>query len=150
MGIAELKKPMGKWCPHCIPGVACKIYQSRPGECRAFNCMWLLDARLGPEWKPDRSKLVVTNGRDGTGLEIRCDPGFPQAWRKEPYHSQILEWAEAAKPHGVIVCVTNRVTMVAPEGEFPLGEVADDDQIVREFSGDRLVSVRLSKAKAVD
>jgi hypothetical protein len=40
--------------------------------------------------------------------------------------------------------------MVAPEGEFPLGEVADDDRIMREFSGDRLVSVGLSKAKAVE
>ena len=46
----------------------------------------------------------------------------------------------------LIVCVENRVTVVAPEGEFPVGEVADDNHVVREFSGDRLVSVRLSKA----
>ena len=119
--------------PYCAPGVGCKIYESRPVECRTFMCMWLLNNNLGAEWKPDRSKLVVTNGRDGKGLEVRCDPGFPQAWRKEPYHSQILEWADAAKPHGVIICVTNRVTLVAREGEFPLGEVTDDDQIDANF-----------------
>jgi hypothetical protein len=36
---------------------------------------------------------------------------------------------------------------VAPEGEFPLGEVADRDEIIREFSGNRLVGVRVIKAE---
>jgi hypothetical protein len=150
MVITALNKPYGKWCDHCEPGVGCKIYSDRPDECRTFMCMWLVDARLGPEWKPNKSKIVITNARDGNGLEIRCDPGFPQAWRREPYYSQILELAHAARPHDgtIVVCVLNRMTLVAPEGEFPLGDVMDDDRIIREFSSDRLVSVRLSKAPA--
>jgi hypothetical protein len=36
--------------------------------------------------------------------------------------------------------------IVAPEREFALGEVADQDEIVREYSGERLVGVRVIKA----
>jgi hypothetical protein len=30
LGITELQKPVGKWCPHCDIGKGCKIYESRP------------------------------------------------------------------------------------------------------------------------
>jgi hypothetical protein len=36
--------------------------------------------------------------------------------------------------------------LIAPEGEFPLGEFSDGDQIFREFSGGRLVGVRVVRA----
>jgi hypothetical protein len=110
--------------------------------------MWLVDGTLGPEWKPDRSRLVITPAREGDGLEIRCDPGFPTAWRKEPYHSQILEWARAAAPHDgtVIILVGAASTLVSIDGEFPLGIVNDNERIVREFAGKRLVRVRVVKA----
>ncbi len=109
--------------------------------------MWLADTRLGDEWKPDMSKMVVTTSDDGRTIEIRCDPGFPQAWRREPYRSQISRWAEAARHHDgmVIVAVGRRVTLVAVEGEFPLGAMGDDDRIAREVSDHRLVKVRLVK-----
>lgn len=132
-------------------GSGCRIYESRPAECRTFLCMWLLDARLGPEWKPDRSRLVLTNTKDANGLEVYCDPGFPAAWRKEPYYSQILQWAKAARPHDgtVVIRVGNRMTLIAPEGEFPFGQVSPGDQMVREFSGERLTSARIVKASKI-
>jgi hypothetical protein len=147
IGIAALGKPASAWCPHCRIGRGCGIYETRPEECKTFFCMWLADARLGDEWKPDISKMVVTTADDGRTVEVRCDPGFPQAWRKEPYRSQISQWAEAARPYDgmVIVAVGGRVTLVAVEGEFPLGVVEDDDRIAREVSGHRLVSVRVVK-----
>ena len=148
MSIAEIGKPQGTWCTHCRPGKGCVIYERRPTECRSFNCAWLLDDRLGPEWKPDRSKMVVTMARDGNGLEIRCDPKFPQAWRREPYRTRIGEWsAGAARDNGsVVILVGDRITLISPEGEFPLGVFGEDDRIVREYSGGRLVNARLTKA----
>jgi hypothetical protein len=45
----------------------------------------------------------------------------------------------------IMIAAGNRVTVIAPEGEFPLGELSENDQIVREFSGNRLVGVRVVK-----
>jgi hypothetical protein len=146
--ITALSKPHGTWCTHCQPGVGCRVYDDRPEECRTFLCGWLVNSQLGPEWKPDKSRLIITNAADGNGLAIRCDPGYPNAWRKEPYRSQILQWAKAAKPQDgpIVVAIGNRLTVIAPEGEFPLGEFGEGDQIFREFSGGRLVGVRVVRA----
>jgi hypothetical protein len=100
MAIDELEKPAGSWCHHCKIGSGCKRYTDRPAECRFFNCLWLIDERLGPQWKPNKSKIVLTNSEDG--LEIRCDPGSSDAWRKEPFRTQISKWAEAGEvPSGM-------------------------------------------------
>jgi hypothetical protein len=55
---------------------------------------------------------------------------------------------EAAKPQDgpIVVAVGNRLTVIAAEGEFPLGEFNDGDRISREFSRGRLVGVRVVKA----
>ena len=55
--------------------------------------------------------------------------------------------AAQARPYDgmVIVTVGRRVTLVAVEGEFPLGIKKDDDRIARQISNHRLVSVRLVK-----
>jgi hypothetical protein len=114
-------------------------------------CGWLTNPRFGPEWKPDRSKIIITVSRDGNGLDFQCDPGFPEAWRKEPYHGQIRRLAAIAAEHdGMILVGSGRnVIVLSPEDEFPLGEVGDHDEIIREYSGRRLVGVRLVKANDV-
>ncbi len=113
-------------------------------------CGWLTNPRFGPEWKPDRSKIVITVGRDRNGLDFQCDPGYPEAWRKQPYYSQIKNLAAIAIRHDGIISVhsARNTIVVAPEREFALGEVGDNDEIIREFSGDRLVGVRVIKASA--
>jgi hypothetical protein len=144
-GIAELAKPVGKWCPHCEIGKSCKIYETRPQECRTFHCLWLADGRMAEHWRPDRSKIVVTPGSNANSLELRCDPGHPGAWRKEPYYSEIKQLAMKARSMDgmLIVAVNGSCTFVAPEGEFFLGDVHPDQRIVQQFQGTRLVNVRL-------
>jgi hypothetical protein len=148
MGIAALNKPRGVWCAHCKPSSGCTIYDTRPGECRTFDCYWLHEPKLGPEWKPSKSRLVITTARSGNGVEIRCDPGYPAAWRKEPYYAQIREWARVAEPHDgmVLVCVENVLTLISIHGEFPLGRVDEQDRIERDYDGGRLVGVRVVKS----
>jgi hypothetical protein len=110
-------------------------------------CGWLTNPRFGPEWKPDRSKIVITVDHDGNGLDFQCDPGFPEAWRKEPYHNKIRNLAALAAKHDGMISVTSgrNLIVVSFEGEFLLGEVGNDDEIIREYSGNRLVGVRLNK-----
>jgi hypothetical protein len=143
--ITTLQKARGVWCKHCSPGVGCQIYSRRPDECRKFFCIWLVDPRLGPEWRPDHSKIIVTASGSGNGFDIHCDPGFPQAWRRDPYRQQIQEWVYASRPYDgtVMVRIGNSTTLLTPEGEFPLGEVQDDDRIVAEYDGPRLIRVRV-------
>ncbi len=149
MAIEELEKPAGSWCQQCKIGSGCKRYIERPAECQNFNCLWLVDDRLGPQWKPVKSKIVLTTSEDG--LEVRCDPGFPNAWRKEPYRTQIGQWAEAGEVNdvAVLVIVGSKMTLVTSNREFNLGVVHTDERIVRELDGTHVVSATVVKASNI-
>jgi hypothetical protein len=55
--------------------------------------------------------------------------------------------AIAAKHDGLISVHSGQSLIVLLlTGEFPLGHVDDNDEIIRQYSGDRLVGVRLVKA----
>jgi hypothetical protein len=146
MAIEQLAKPANSWCPHCKPGRGCLIYAARPAECRTFSCLWLTDDRLDQRWKPSKSRLVLTTSQDG--IEIRCDPGFPDAWRKEPFRSEIRKWAVSGETHDVTVIVISgeKITLVTPGREFDLGVVRSDERIVRELEGTQVVNVTVVKA----
>ena len=146
MAIDKLEKPAASWCRHCKPGQGCLIYERRPAECRSFNCLWLTDDRFGPHWKPNKSKLVLTASQDG--IEIRCDPSFPDAWRKQPLRSDIQKLAASGEIYDVtvLVVVGESMILVTPEQEFQLGIVRTDQRIVREFDGKRVVSATLVNA----
>jgi hypothetical protein len=150
MAIEELAKPVNSWCSHCKPGRGCRIYGDRPAECRSFSCLWLVDAHLDQRWKPSRSRFVLTTSEDG--IEIRCDPGFPDAWRKQPYWSEIRRWAVSGETHDVtvVVIIGQKMILVTPDREFDLGAVGPDQRIVRELEGTRIVNVTLVEASDVE
>jgi hypothetical protein len=150
MAIETLAKPAGIWCRHCGPGNGCRVYPNRPAECRDYSCLWLFEDRLGPHWKPSQSSLVLTVSEDG--IEIRCDPDFPDAWRKPLYRDQIRQWAVAGETHDVTVLVISgeQMVLVTPEREFDLGVVGPDQRIVREIEGTRVVGVRVIAASEVN
>jgi hypothetical protein len=56
--IGPLKKPAGVWCKECAIGVGCRIYESRPEECRGFQCLWLVTDYPESD-RPDRLKVVL-------------------------------------------------------------------------------------------
>jgi hypothetical protein len=145
MAVEALGKPAGGWCPHCKPRRGCLIYETRPEECRQYGCLWLTDARFGEHWKPSRSKLVLTVSEDG--IEIRCDGGFPNAWRKEPFRNEIARMAQAGEAEDVtvLVIVGQRMTLVTGTREFDLGVVGPGDRIVRELEGTRVVGATIVK-----
>lgn len=145
MAIEELDKPAGKWCHHCHPG-RCHVYDNRPAECRQFNCLWLVDVRFGPHWQPSKSKLVLTTSEDG--IEVRCDPAFPDAWRKEPFHREIRALAASGEANDVtvLVMIGRRMILLASDREFDLGVVGADERIVRELDGGRLIDASVVKA----
>ncbi|MBR0869257.1 hypothetical protein JQ633_02720 [Bradyrhizobium tropiciagri] len=150
MAIEELAKPANAWCRHCKPGRGCVIYDDRPAECRSFSCVWLINQLLEDHWRPNKSKLVLTTSEDG--IEVRCDPGVPDAWRREPFRSELQQWAISGETVDttVVVIVGRRMTLVTGEREFDLGIVGPDERIVREFEGTRVVNATVVKASNLD
>lgn len=128
--IPELSKPAGRWCQHCTPGRGCGIYLSRPAQCRKFSCLWMADATLPAEWKPERSKIVLSLFPSNGFLYAQVDPGAPNAWRKAPYHAQLRAWAKdlLVDRRHVIVFVNDIATLIMPEDDFPLGPMKATDQ----------------------
>jgi uncharacterized protein len=103
--VRELNKPIDTWCPHARPGHGgCAIYPERPPRCRDFICGWFASTQLGEEWFPACCKMVLSPLRCKTtfsprpvtrvGTLVTVDPAFPGAWRREPYYSQLREWAQ--------------------------------------------------------
>jgi len=135
MHIVELNKPMGQWCPNCLKSGGCKIYETRPNECRDFDCEWLRNAEVSEEWQPLRSKMVLVYVRDGGAnkLVVHVDAGSPLAWQSEPYYTQLKGWARKLIEQGeggmVNIYVRNRVIAILPDKDVDLGTLTFSDRI---------------------
>lgn len=129
--VPELEKAAGKWCKHIEHGLGCGIHESRPPVCRGFFCQWVLNPVFGPEWKPERSKFVMTNYQGSESLMVMVDPNFPGAWRNEPYLTGLRATAEAAMKQGeqVIVFVGQRAISILPDREIDHGVIGLGDVV---------------------
>lgn len=134
VGVEELNKPIGGWCPHCHRQNGCGIYETRPPSCRMFVCQWMLAADLGPEWKPDRAKFAMLKSAGGRHLTVFADPGNPSAWRRSPYYENLRHWAaqgvrNTADLHLVDVMIGPRCVVILPDREVEIGELGPDEMI---------------------
>lgn len=151
--VPALDKPAGQWCKHCRPGRGCGIHATRPDHCRAFHCLWMTQGWLGPEWKPDRSKMVLTIDPENKFLLVQVDPGNAAAWKQEPYRTHLRQWAAAwlkLKRH-VVVFVNGNATVVLPDRDVPLGTIGPGDRIVarqRETATGMTIEVEKVRAAA--
>jgi len=139
--VQELNKPEGQWCPHVERGHGCKIHAIRPHVCRQFYCSWLVDPNLGPEWKPEVARFVISADPKYQALTVSVDPGMPLAWKREPYYSTLKLFSKVFFPLNkkVLVSLRGHITVVLPEGDVPLGVIAPGEEIVlwREGSAHR-------------
>jgi hypothetical protein len=87
----------GDWCRHAAPGCGgCKIYRSRPEECREFHCVWLVDKKFGDHWRPDKCKIVIElKIRPEHIICFHVDPDYPMRWLEEPWSNDIKALALA-------------------------------------------------------
>jgi len=118
IGVQELEKAQQTWCRYFRREQGCGIYADRPPSCAAFACDWLIDERLGEEWKPDRSGFVLRSTNGGKTINVEVDPANPTAWKKAPYGEAFVKWAERGLEHGVqiMVWVGRRGWQVEPWG----------------------------------
>ena len=132
LSIEALNKPRLQWCTHCDIGAGCKIYEERPPECRAFICGYLAEPGIGEHWKPVKSKMVVSKATNANRIVIYVDADRHDAWRKEPYYTDLKNWARvAARNQGQVLVSQGRdMVVVTPDGETNLGPVGDDQMII--------------------
>ncbi len=137
--VEELDKPAGTWCVHAKAGKGCTIHETRPESCRTFHCLWLRNANLGDEWKPDRAKFVMSSFASTEIMAITVDPAQPLAWKREPYHSTIRGWAASAieARSQVLLVVGNRVSVILPNTELDVGVLAPGDRVELYHDGQR-------------
>ena len=104
------------------------------------------------EWKPDRSKMVVTVFPQNGFLYVQVDPSSPLAWRKEPYYSQLHKWAKANLKDGrhVLVFVNDVATLIMPDQDLLLGPMKQTDgfTVRRTFGANGLVYEATRKTRA--
>jgi hypothetical protein len=131
--VAELNKPMGQWCPHCLKSGGCGIYETRPNVCRDWFCEWIANPNIGDEWRPLSTKMVMIVVNDGGAqkLVVHVDQGSPLAWKKEPHYSDIKRWASEFLERGgmVNIYVGGRVVVVLPDRDVDLGPFKFGDRI---------------------
>jgi hypothetical protein len=135
--IPEVPTRAGKWCRHCQPGKGCRIYDARPQTCRQFFCGWLVSPTLGPEWKPERSKIILQFHliRDIYYLNAYVDESYPTAWQRPELYRRLKQIASANPPVGntikllVAVRIGRRHIIIQPDRDVDLGIVADNEEL---------------------
>ena len=132
IAVEALSKAPGSWCPHCVRGKGCGIYQTRPAECRTFFCHWMVEKGLGPEWKPERAKFALVKTEGGKRLTALVDPGFPSAWRRSPYYENLKQWAAVAARklpdiYLVDVLIGQRSIVILPDRDVEVGVLEYDE-----------------------
>jgi hypothetical protein len=133
-----LDKPMGVLCRHCVVGAGCGVHATRVDECRNYHCGWLIDGTLGEEWRPELAHLIITYDLEGRRLNVNADPDHADAWRREPYYSQLKCWAAAALERNgqVVAYVGHHVFAILPDRHVDLGILTADDYLYFEHLAD--------------
>ena len=127
--LPALAKPPGLWCRHCTPGKGCGVHDALPDQCRQFFCLWMADATLPPEWRPDRAKFVLTVFPQNGFVYGQVDPGAPGAWRRAPYHDALRAMARTLleQRRHLVMFAGDEATLVMPEGAVPIGKITAKD-----------------------
>jgi hypothetical protein len=130
--VQELSKPAGRWCIHAGRGSGCTNHADRPHVCRQFFCSWLVDPNLGPEWKPEVSRFVLSADPAYQALTLMVDPGMPLAWKREPYYAVLKKFSYVffRLNKKVLVNLRGHITVVLPDRDAPIGVIAPGEEIV--------------------
>jgi len=125
MAITALNKPMNKWCEFCDKGAGCKVYLTRPSECRTFDCLWLKDENFPDEFRPQRSKIVFTVEHGGRRVSAHVDAAFPGAWQEKKLYALLkrLSAVQAQKNSQLLVFIAKRAIAILPDRDVDLGDV---------------------------
>jgi hypothetical protein len=153
LDIAELGKPEGTQCRHCVEGGGCGIYADRPSVCREFYCGYLALPFVHVRWFPAECGMMIFPDAAQQRLAVLVDPERPDAWQAAPYHADLRQWAAAAERMGfqVFVAIGRQIIAILPDEDIDLGVFSDNDQLVYEhvtIDGRKVLKARKVSAVA--
>ncbi len=130
VAVPELDKAAGVRCRHFAKAQGCAIQATKPGSCRAYQCIWTYAAPLDDSWRPDRAGFILQPGAGNT-LDVLPHPAAPNSWRAEPYYSQLKAWADYRAAGRPLITVRTRghAIVIFPEEDIDLGPVQPEKQI---------------------
>ncbi len=119
--------PRFKDCSHCVIGVGCGVYESRPYSCSIYRCLWLTG--MPDHMRPDKFGVV---------LDVWTVPNetmrFLNFWEvypgrlNEPDVGEFIEGLLATRPY-VIIC---RRPDFAVDIRFPHGiDIGEQERLTR-------------------
>ena len=131
LGIVELNKPHQTVCPNCNAGRSCRIYADRPQSCRNFVCAYLLTPLVPEYWKPAASKMVLEIDVRTQRISVHVDAARKDAWKREPYYSDIKRWAanNAIQAGWIVVYQGLDAIVVSATRDQNIGPVGPDQMI---------------------
>ncbi len=116
LGIIELDKAAGQWCTHCAIGTGCKIYDTRPADCRTYMCVWRDFREQGhpipEELRPDRCGVIIDAALNGRDHYVRVDATKPDAWKKPIVQAFVKNLFEVGTVSLVVGNVKRTIRMV--------------------------------------
>jgi len=71
--VHDIPSPIGVYCQHCDKG--CTIHESRPQECRGYQCMWSQMDDVGMEMRPDQCGIIFDRMSDDV-ISARLEEGM--------------------------------------------------------------------------
>jgi hypothetical protein len=112
--------------------LGCGIHAIRPHFCSQFFCSWLVDPNLGPEWKPEVCRFVLSADPAYQALTLMVDPETPLAWKREPYYSALKKFSEVLFRLNmkVLVNLSGHITVILPDRDVPIGVILPREEIV--------------------
>lgn len=137
LSVSEIVKPALTMCKFCTVGRGCGTYQTRPTQCRLFNCHFLENPRLSEEWRPSKSHIVLVVSPDGRRIGAQVDPDRPGAWRRKQFYAQLKSWARMAVSQPghigqVLVNVGKQAFVILPDRDVDIGVVGPDEIVITE------------------
>lgn len=134
LDVPELNKPRYTWCKHCDTSKGCTIWTApeRPSLCGEYFCAWMVNPRLGDEWRPRDSKMVISFDTTANRVVVSVDPSRGDVWKKQPFYRQIKNMAvQALRNQGHLMVWQGREAIVVlPDRDVSLGSNADDIVVV--------------------
>ena len=117
--IEDFEKKPGTTCHNVRPEGGCGVWGLHPKACQEFKCLWLKHDDMNGQWRPDHAGFVLRLEPNGTTLAVDVDHDRPNAWRQEPYYSQIKLWSDVMpKAEGLVL-------VYAPEGLYVITPMED-------------------------
>tara|TARA_R110000772_G_scaffold47449_4_gene108523 strand:+ start:65 stop:514 length:450 start_codon:yes stop_codon:yes gene_type:complete len=100
--IIDTQSPPNTLCKHCTLSKGCGIYDTRPNNCRNYNCEWILSDDIPMDLKPNKSHMIfekITHTIQLANLEHT----HLDAWKEQ----NVLDYIQELNDKGISVIISS-------------------------------------------